>query len=183
MSQEKSTSLELFKEFADLKPMEATAKYQEKVLSKQPNPKNIRRHPMVKIKNTSGQFENMPYLPIEAIENNLDMIFPGWHLEVLREGQIANSVYVAIRLFLTHPITGENRTMDGLGAAPLQTDKGANATEWEKIKNDAVMKALPAAESYALKDAAEKLGRVFGRNLSRADDPAFVNVWDSDPIN
>jgi len=31
------------------------------------------------------------------------------------------------------------------------------------------MKALPAAESYAIKDAAEKLGQIFGSNLNRKD--------------
>jgi hypothetical protein len=29
--------------------------------------------------------------------------------------------------------------------------------------------AAPAAESYALKDAAEKLGRIFGKDINRKD--------------
>ena len=32
-----------------------------------------------------------------------------------------------------------------------------------------VMKAAPAAESYAIKDAAEKIGKLFGKDLNRAD--------------
>ena len=31
------------------------------------------------------------------------------------------------------------------------------------------MKAAPAAESYAIKDAAEKLGKIFGKDLNRKD--------------
>jgi len=31
------------------------------------------------------------------------------------------------------------------------------------------MKAAPAAESYAVKDAAEKIGKIFGKDLNRAD--------------
>jgi hypothetical protein len=31
------------------------------------------------------------------------------------------------------------------------------------------MKAAPAAESFAVKDAAEKIGKLFGRDLNRAD--------------
>ena len=58
---------------------------------------------------------------------------------------------------------------DGVGAAPLQTDKGAGAIDFNKIKNDAVMKAAPAAESYAVKDATEKIGKLFGKDLNRAD--------------
>lgn len=35
------------------------------------------------------------------------------------------------------------------------------------------MKALPTAESYAIKDAAEKLGKLFGKDLNRKDELAF----------
>jgi hypothetical protein len=31
------------------------------------------------------------------------------------------------------------------------------------------MKAAPAAESYAVKDAAEKIGKLFGKDMNRAD--------------
>ena len=58
---------------------------------------------------------------------------------------------------------------DGIGAAPIQTDKGAGAMQWDKAKSDAVMKAAPAAESYAVKDAAEKIGKLFGKDMNRAD--------------
>ena len=58
---------------------------------------------------------------------------------------------------------------DGVGAAPLQTDKGAGAVDFNAIKSDAVMKAAPAAESYAVKDAAEKIGKLFGKDMNRAD--------------
>jgi hypothetical protein len=41
--------------------------------------------------------------------------------------------------------------------------------DWNHTKNDAVMKAAPAAESYAVKDAAEKIGKLFGKDMNRAD--------------
>jgi len=41
--------------------------------------------------------------------------------------------------------------------------------DWNATKNDAVMKAAPAAESYAVKDAAEKIGKLFGKDMNRAD--------------
>jgi hypothetical protein len=40
------------------------------------------------------------------------------------------------------------------------------------------MKALPSAESYALKDAAEKIGDLFGRNLNRKDTIAFSGRYE-----
>ena len=39
------------------------------------------------------------------------------------------------------------------------------------------MKALPAAESYAIKDAAEKLGIFFGKNLNRKDTVGFAGAY------
>ena len=82
---------------------------------------------------------------------------------------MANSSVVTVRLHYLDPISGEWDWQDGIGAAPLQTDKDAGATDWQKIKSDAVMKSVPAAESYAIKDAAEKLGKLFGKDLNRAD--------------
>ena len=58
---------------------------------------------------------------------------------------------------------------DGIGASPLQTNKDAGAIEFDKIKSNAVMLAAPSAESYAIKDAAEKLGKLFGKDLNRSD--------------
>ena len=84
---------------------------------------------------------------------------------------IANSVVVTVRLYYLD-ITSDKEIelwQDGVGAAPIQTDSGAGAMEWDKTKNDAVMKAVPAAESYAVKDAAEKIGKIFGKDLNRAD--------------
>ena len=40
----------------------------------------------------------------------------------------------------------------------------------------AVKMALPGAESYAIKDAAEKIGRVFGKDLNRKELMAYENL-------
>ena len=63
--------------------------------------------------------------------------------------------------------------LDGLGAAPIQTKSGASPVDHSAVLTDAVMKALPAAESYALKDAADKLGKLFGSDLGRKDSAEF----------
>jgi hypothetical protein len=36
------------------------------------------------------------------------------------------------------------------------------------------MMALPIAESYAIKDASEKIGKLFGRDLNRKDTMGFA---------
>lgn len=120
----------------------------------------IKNHPLA-----SG----VKYLPIDKVELMLTKLFQQWRVEVLREGQLLNSVYVAVRLHYLDPIAKEWTSQDGLGAVQIQVDKGENASNLAAIKSDAIMKGLPAAESFAVKDAAEKIGKLFGRDLNRRD--------------
>ena len=119
----------------------------------------IKEHPM------SGT----PYIPIGKIEYLLTKIFGKWWVEIKDTKLIANSVAVIVRLFYENPISGETEFQDGIGAQPLQTDKGFGATDFNAIKSNAVSLALPSAESYAIKDAAEKIGRLFGKDISRKE--------------
>lgn len=135
------------------------------LLNKPPVENFIKDHPFAK---------GVRYLPIDKVEFLLTKIFQQWRIEVMREGQLFNSVYVAVRLHYLHPLTGEWLYHDGLGAVGVQTDKGEAASNLGAIKQDAIMKALPAAESYAIKDAAEKLGELFGKNLNRKDTIQFT---------
>lgn len=130
------------------------------LLNNDPKKEWVKTHPMnAKLK----------YLPIERVEWLLTNIFVRWKVEVKDYKLIANSVTVEARLHYLDPITGLWEWQDGVGASPLQTDKDAGATDWTKIKSDAVMKALPAAKTYAVKDAAEQIGKMFGKDLNRAD--------------
>jgi hypothetical protein len=112
---------------------------------------------------------NTNYLPIEKVEYLLTSIFLSWRLEIKEVTVIANSVVVCVRLHIQSPITGEWDWQDGIGAAPIQTKSGAPATDFSQVQTSAVQMAAPAAESYALKDAAEKLGKLFGKDLNRKD--------------
>jgi hypothetical protein len=120
---------------------------------------------------------NVKYIPIGRIEFLLTRIFQHWKVEILSEGVMFQSVYVKIRLHYLNPVTGEWSFHDGLGAVGVQTDKGESASNLAAIKQDAIMKALPAAESYAIKDAAEKLGELFGKNLNRKDVAVFQGTY------
>ncbi len=150
------------------------------LLLNQPCPaKWIKAHPTVKkkIRNPDGQEISVPaeYLPIDKVEYLLTRIFQVWKVEILREGQMFNSVYVTVRLHYINPVTGEWEFHDGIGAVGVQTDAGKSASDLGAIKQAAIMMALPAAESYAVKDAAEKLGTIFGSNLNRKDAIGFEN--------
>lgn len=117
----------------------------------------IEEHPTAKV----------PYIPIGKIEFLLTKIFNKWWVEIRDTKLIANSIVVTIRLYYINPTSGKKEWQDGIGAQPLQTDKGAGATDFNAIKSNAVSLAAPSAESYAIKDAAEKLGKIFGKDLTR----------------
>lgn len=138
------------------------------LLNNEPPKAWLKPHPFAKSK---GQ--PIPYIPIGRIEMLLDSIFQEWKIEVLREAQLFNSVCVTVRVHYRNPIDGQWSFHDGVGAMGIQTDKGASASDLTAIKQDAVMKALPAAKSYAIKDAADHLGKLFGRDIGRPDDFDF----------
>lgn len=116
---------------------------------------------------------NYKYLPIEKVEFLLKKIYKKWRVEILREGTAFNGVYVVIRLWYQDLITGEMDFHDGIGAIQLQTAKGTSPADLENINNGALSMAFPLAETIAIKDAADKLGDIFGANLNRKDVLAF----------
>jgi hypothetical protein len=136
------------------------------LLNQEPKESWIKIHPIAKTK----------YIPIERIEFLLTSIFDFWNVEIKNISLIANSVVVTIRLHYKSLVDGTIQYQDGLGAAPLQTDQGAGATDFNSIKSSAVMIAAPAAESFAIKDAAEKLGKLFGKDLNRKDKIGYDNL-------
>lgn len=139
------------------------------ILNQAPPAKWLSYHPIAKIKNDKGQDVPLPFLPIERVEYLLTAIYTKWWVEIRNVYTIANSCVVAIRLHVINPLTGEVEWQDGVGAAPIQTDKGAGAMDWNKAKSTGVQIAVPAAESYAVKDAAEKFGKMFGKDLARKE--------------
>lgn len=114
------------------------------------------------------------YLPIEKVEYMLTKIFQEWRVEVLDIKALFNSLCVTVRVHYLNPMTGLWSYHDGVGAVGVQLDKDTKDWDLSKIKTDAVMKGLPAAKSYALKDACDHFGKLFGRDLNRTNTIPFV---------
>lgn len=147
------------------------------VLLNQPPPTTwLKQHPTAKYKNEQGKNVPVPYLPIDKVEYLLTKIFRLWWVEVREVKSIANSVVVTVRLWYINPLTQKEMFSDGVGATAIQTDSGAGAMEWDKAKAHGVQIAAPAAETYAIKDAAEKLGRLFGKDLARNNTMDYANL-------
>jgi hypothetical protein len=144
------------------------------LLNQDPPAKWLVTHPMIR---------DYRYIPIEKIEYLLTRIFGNWTVEIRATQIVANSVVVTVRLHVNNPINGEPMWQDGIGAAPIQTDKGAGATDWNAVKTDGVQKAAPAAETYAVKDAAEKFGKIFGRDVSRKGSMNYTDLLKKSAFN
>ena len=141
------------------------------ILNTEVNKKWLKNHPTAK---------NVKYLPIDKIEILRDMIFQEWRIELLSVSQLAQSVCVTVRVHYKNPITGEWSFHDGVGASPLQTNAGKSAADLANIKNNAVQLAAPAAKSYAIKDAVEHLGKMFGRDINRSDTVGYKFLYESE---
>lgn len=120
---------------------------------------------------------NMEYLPVDKHEWLLAVIFGKWRREIKSVTMVGNSILAIVRIHYRDPITGEWEYHDGTGAAPLQTDSGAGAMAVEAMKTNAVQLAAPAAVSYALKDACECLGKLFGKDLNKKDALEFKGMY------
>lgn len=115
------------------------------------------------------------YLPIEAIKARLDHFLGGaYTIEVIESKQIMNSVCVTARIHYFHPFFKQWMFVDGCGAAPIHTRKGAEAMDAINVIASSVQKAFPAAKSFAVKNAAKELGPAFGSNLNKDFESQFL---------
>jgi hypothetical protein len=150
-------------------PMQAKQAQLSVLLNQKPPETWLKKHPMA---------ASVTYIPIDKIEYLLTSIFLNWHVEIRQVQTIANSAVVTVRLFYVDPISGLELWQDGVGAAPIHTKSGKGAMDWNEVNTDSVMKSVPAAESYAVKDAAEKIGRIFGKDLNRKDLVSYEKITD-----
>lgn len=157
-------------EGTDLITFEKHDKFLE-FINQEPPQTWVKEHPFAK---------GVNYLPIDKVELLLKRVFQEYKVEILREGQLLNSIYVSVRLHYKHPISGWTY-QDGIAAVPVKTKKDHDASDMSAILNDAIQTGLPAAESFAIKDAADKIGDIFGANLNRKDTLGFTSMYTTDP--
>ena len=134
------------------------------ILSTAPPAKWVKEHPYIK---------NHFYLPIEKVEYLLRKIFKQYRIEITGQGTAFNGVWVTVRVHYFSPVTNQMEWHDGIGAAQLQTSKGTSPADLANINNGALSMAFPIAKTFAIKDACDMLGNIFGANLNRKDVIAF----------
>lgn len=137
------------------------------ILNAEPKKEWVLVHPMTK----------QGYLPIDRVEYLLTMIYGSWNVEVKSVQLLANSIVATVRVHVNNPVTGLAEYQDGVGAVPIQINSkaGKGAIDFANMNSNAVQLGAPAAESYAFKDAAEKFGKIFGKDVNRKNSPEYVD--------
>lgn len=110
------------------------------------------------------------YISVHVIEDLLNKIFPFWDLKQVGEAKIlGNSVVVSVELRVFNPLINQWICYAGIGAVPIEVKSGASPTDFSQINAKAMHKNVPAAMAYAMKNAAKKIGRIFGSHLNTND--------------
>ncbi len=113
--------------------------------------------------------DNNPYIVISHIEMCLDELFLGhWNTINFEYQQVANEIIGSIQLEILHPVTGVWLKRVGAGAVQIQQDKRASISSiLDTKKKNALEKGFPKLKAMCLKNAANSIGKIFGRDLGR----------------
>lgn len=116
---------------------------------------------------TNKYSQNAKYLPIRIVEELLSEVFPIWQVEQVGEPKIlGNSVVISVNLKVFNPLVSQWLNYAGVGAVPIEVKKDAHPTDFTKINPKALHKNVPAALSFAVSNAAKKIGKLFGSHLN-----------------
>lgn len=114
-------------------------------------------------------------LPISFIEMTLDELYFGmWELSDVTYQQIFNEVVGTGVLTVKHPVTGEKIRRVGFASVVITQDSGANIQDFNSTKKkNALDLSFPKLKAEILKNAAQSLGKIFGRDLNRKKKDQF----------
>ena len=123
---------------------------------------------------------NAETMGISFIETKLDEVYlRQWGTEDVQILQIANEVLMTLTLWVIDPLTKTRITRTGCAAVVITVDrvpdnikgipkeKNAWSLDMQNKKPNALYLAFPKLKSLATKNAAQTLGKTFGRDLNR----------------
>ncbi len=127
-----------------------------------------------------AEFEKTPdgkanTLPISFVEMTLDEIFLGqWEILNIHYSQIFNEVVGTGELVVWHPITGRALHRAGFAAVVITQDQGAAIADFNMTKKkNALDLTFPKLKAEITKNAAQTLGKIFGRDINRKQKDVF----------
>lgn len=134
-------------------------------LNKEPDPREFEKTPDGKA-NT---------LPISFVEMTLDELYLGlWETSDPSYQQIFNEVVGCVVLTVWHPVTGKPIRRTGFASVVIMQDKDAQIAEFNQTKKkNALDLAFPKLKAECTKNAAQSLGKIFGRDINRKKKDVF----------
>lgn len=128
------------------------------MLSRKPPAKSIHKSP-------SGN----AYMPISYIEATLDRVFGpmGWQHRNFRHETVLNEVVGSIELWVRDPESREWICRIGAASQSIQMRKDTDFTDPRNKIPNALEKGFPSLKSKCISNAADSLGKVFGRDAGR----------------
>ncbi len=114
-------------------------------------------------------------LPISFVEMTLDELFLGqWELSDVETKQIFNEVVGTGILTVWHPVTQRPLKRAGFGAVVITQDKDAAVSDFNMTKKkNALDLSFPKLKAEITKNAAQTLGKIFGRDINRKSKDVF----------
>ena len=100
------------------------------------------------------------YVPIGYINAKLDQIFLSWDWIIDKQEFVAGNCVVTGTL-ICHTMSGKMIKRSGIGVSEVKVEPNG------LVVRKAMEKGYPKSDSQALKNASQKLGNIFGRNLNR----------------
>jgi hypothetical protein len=143
-------------------------------LNSQPDPLSIEQTPDRKAST----------VVISHIEMTLDELFFGqWKTENFKWSPVANEIQGALELVVIHPVTGYEIRRTGAASIVIMVDRapenlaGQERNQWalnpSNKKPNALDMAFGKLKSECLKNAAQSLGPIFGRDLNRKNKDVY----------
>ena len=145
-----------------------------RMLNREPDPTEFQPTPDGKAKT----------LPISYVEMTLDEIYLGqWDVSDTTYTQVFNEVVGTGLLTVWNPITGKPTRRSGFASIVITQDKDALLQDFNSTKKkNALDLSFPKLKAEITKNAAQTLGKVFGRDMNRKQQdtfkPAFKTLTD-----
>lgn len=150
----------------------------QKRLNKEPDPRELEPTP-------DGQAR---FFPISYVEMTLDELFFGlWDTYDFKWSAITNEVQGSLVLECIHPVTGKPIRRTGAASVVITVDslskdqkegmtkqeRNLYALNPENKKPNALDLSFPKLKAECLKNAAQSLGKIFGRDINRKHTDAY----------
>lgn len=142
-------------------------------LNSEPNASELRKTP-------DGKANS---LPISFIEMTLDEYFFGlWSTENFKWSTIANEIVGSIDLIVLNPVSGMPLKRVGAASIQIMVNKGTDALDVNNKKPNALDMGFPKLKAECTKNAAQSLGKLFGRDINRQHADTFNGIFKKSPV-